>query len=179
MAAALAAGVLLISACAQDPAEMAKKKSAAPAFSTTTSTGKTVTLKDLTKKGPVFLYFVKEHCGANPDAMPLFNAIARAHPKANLYMVIDTDQASFQRFSRTFRSTTPALLDPSKKIIKSYGMRSSQTAVMVDRAGKITQFYPGFGQDSLKSLNASLAGVAKRPVPNVDLSGAPQGTRFG
>ena len=179
MAAALVVGALALAACAQDPVEMAKKREKAPNFSAQASTGRTVTLAELTKKGPVFLYFIKEHCGANPGAVPLFNAIAKAHPDANLYMVINTDQASQEKWSKSFGITTPAILDPQKKVIKSFGIRASQTAVMVDKDGAVAKFFPGFGLDSLKSLNASLAGASKRPVPNVDLSKAPKDPRFG
>ncbi|MGV3616189.1 MAG: TlpA family protein disulfide reductase [Fimbriimonas sp.] len=180
MAAALAVGSFVLSAVAQDPVEMAQKRSKAPAFKTTTSTGRTVTLAELRKKGPVFLYFIKEHCGANPEAVPLFNAIARAHAgKANLYLVIDTDKASYATWKKSFGTTTPALFDPQKKIIGDYGIDASQCAMMINPDGTVAKFFPGFGLDSLKSLNASLAGASKRPVPAVDLSKAPKDPRFG
>jgi peroxiredoxin len=179
MAAALAAGALAL-AVAQDPAEMAQKRSKAPAFTAQTSDGRTVTLPQLLKKGPVFLYFVKEHCGANPEAVPLFNSLARAHgAKANLFMVIDTDRASHAKWAKSYGTTTPALLDPQMKIIHAYGIDASQCAVMVGQDGTVRRFFPGFGLDSLQSLNASLAGASKRPVPKLDLSKAPKGTRFG
>jgi len=182
MVATAAVGAFALTALAQEPTDfMIKKGAQAPKFTTVASDDKQYALTELLKKGPVFLYFVKEHCGANPQAVPHFNSIAKAYEGKNVTFlaVINADKKAHSEWAKTFKSPTTALLDPDKKLIKEYKIRFSQSAVMVAPDGTVAKVFPGYGQASLDDLNASMAGVAKMEVPKLDFSNAPKNPRFG
>src|SRR4051812_43096743 len=82
-------------ACAQTDSKPAK----APDFNAKGSDGKDYSLKSLTEKGPVFLYFVKKDCGSNPIAVKLFNRVFKAYEgKARLVAVVNADSDGFKEF---------------------------------------------------------------------------------
>jgi peroxiredoxin len=176
----LAAGAIAGIACAQGgQSDQAAQNAKAPEFSAKASDGKTYTLKALTEKKPVFLYFVKRDCGSNPMSVKLYNRLYNAYKgKVNFYAVINTDAEGFKGFASEYRAPFVALLDANKDVIKSYGIRASQTVVMVDTEGKRTKF-GGFGKESLAQLNAALAKAAGVDVQTVDLSDAPNGVAYG
>jgi peroxiredoxin len=153
----------------------------APDFSASASDGKTYTLKSLTEKKPVFLYFVKVDCGSNGRSVALFNSLYKQYgEKANFLAVINTKSAdSYKEWAASYGATVPGVLDPNKEVIKSYIFRASQIVVMVDKDGKIAKTFRGFGKESLTELNASMAEVAGAKVAQVDLSRAPSGIAFG
>jgi len=197
--ATVAAGVVTIGACSlpvkgpqaesAKPAQVAtqddgvikvKEGENAPDFSEQGSNGKTHTLKSLTAKGPVFLYFVKATCGANPAAVPLFNQIYKAYgEKANFVAVIDADGERFSSWKKEFDAPYEAILDADKSVIKAYGVKASQAAMLVNKDGKIEKIFRGFGQQSLTDLETELAKAGKVEVKKLDFARAPKGKRYG
>ena len=173
-------GLLAVGAFARQDHDLIKAGDKAPDFSVVGTDGKTHTIASLTKDGPVFLYFVKQNCGANPLAVPLFNQLYGAYgKKAQFVGVMDADKGGFDDWKSTFKGQFVTLLDKNEKIIHGYGVAFSQTTVMIGKDGKVAKVFPGFGKESMSSLNASLAGAAKVGVQNVDLSNAPTRPRFG
>ncbi len=153
---------------------------AAPGFDLLETSGKQASLKDLVKKGPVFLYFVKGTCSSNPSAVPAFSQLAKAYAgKAQFYAVIDEDAENAKRWKTGYSAPFPVLLDPEKKVIGAYGVSSSQTSFQIGADGKVAAIYLGWGQDSLKPLNVAMAKVAAAPLAKVDLSEIPSGTTYG
>jgi peroxiredoxin len=177
--AGLAAALVVGAACAQSGVSGATSNSKAPDFSAKGSDGKTYTLKALTEKKPVFLYFVKRDCGSNPTSVPLFTKLYKAYEgKVNFLAVSNADADGYKGFVSDFGAPFVGILDPQKEIIHAYGIRASQTVVMVNPDGSRKKF-GGFGREALKDLNASMAAAAGVPVKSIDLSDAPNGVAFG
>jgi peroxiredoxin len=174
---ALAVGVSV--ACMQVPVEAQKADAKAPAFESKASDGKTYTLAQLTEKKPVFLYFVKRNCGSNPMSVKLYNRLFEAYKgKANFVAVINTNEEGYKSFVGEYKAPFIGILDPKKDVIHAYGIKASQTVVMVDKDGKRTKF-GGFGKQSLTELNLAMAKSLGVEAAKVDLSDAPDGVAYG
>jgi len=129
-------------------------------------------LDQVASSAPAVLYFVKENCGSNPRAIPLVQSIYEANKDGGkFFVVMNTDEDSAARWAQANGATFPIIADPNKEIIGRYGIRSSQTGILVDKDLNETKRFAGFGRDVLEDMNASLAegGTAA----TVDLSGAP------
>jgi peroxiredoxin len=152
----------------------------APAFSATASDGKTHTLQSLNAKGPVFLYFIKDGCPVNNQAIKYYNRVGEAYKgKATFVGVFDGNEAAFKRFAAEYKPTYPVLFDANKSIIRSYNAERSPWVVEVNAQSTVAKIWRGYSEKDLKELNASLAGAAKTSAQKVDFAGAPGSTRYG
>lgn len=137
-------------------------------------------LAELAKKGPVFVYFVKENCGSNPESVPLFKQIDAAYKgKVNFVAVINTDESGFKKWNKEYDTKLDALYEPSKGLMHDYDVPHSQTVVVLDKDLKETERFGGYGKAELEKLNKALAKAAKADVAKLDLSGAPDHGAFG
>jgi peroxiredoxin len=178
---ALACGVgLVASVMALGQAQSAPRLTTAPAFSAMGSDGKTHTLSSLTAKGDVFLYFIKEDCPINDQALKYFNQLGAAYKdKATIVGVFNGNEAKFKRWQAKSKLPIMSLYDPDLKIVKSYKADASPWMIHVAKDGKVAKIWPGYSVAFLNEMNASMAGAAKVPAAKLDLAGAPNNTRYG
>ncbi|MCW5943176.1 MAG: redoxin domain-containing protein [Fimbriimonadaceae bacterium] len=177
MAALVVAAVVGFALSRQDSAKPGDK---APAFSAMGSDGKSHTLASLTKEGPAVLYFIKEDCPVNAEAVKYYNRMASAYKgKARLIGVINVDKVGYAGWAKRFKPTYPVLFDPSLKTIHGFKAKASPWAVEVGKDGKIAKVWPGYSANTLAQINARLAKAAGTTVAKVDLGGAPGGNTFG
>lgn len=152
----------------------------APDFSVKGVDDKAYSLKTLTEKKPLFLYFVKENCGANPVAVPLFKSLFKQYgDKANVVMVMNADTDAIKSWTKDHDLKITALPDSTKQIIKAYEMKVSQTVVQIDKDGKVVKVFRGFGKDSLEPLNAAMAAAFDTKPAQMSLSDVPAGPAYG
>lgn len=152
----------------------------APTFSAPGSDGKTHTLASLTAKGPAFLYFIKDGCPVNAEAVVYMNRLADAYKgKATFVGVINADKSGYERWNKTYKSPMPVLLDPDLKIIRSYKASASPWVVEVTKDGTIGQVWKGYSSKSLGEIGTKLASAAGVKPAQVDLKGAPGSMTFG
>ena len=152
----------------------------APDFSAKANDGKTYTLKSLTEKGDFFLYFIKDDCPVNDQAVAYFNRLGTAYKdKAAILGVYDGSESQFRAWQARYKPTYPVLFDPDMKIIKSYKAQASPWMIHVSKAGSITKVWPGYSADFINQMSASMAGAAKTAVARIDTAGAPRDTRYG
>lgn len=153
----------------------------APAFTATGNDGKTHTLESLTKGSTLVLYFIKDGCPVNSDAIQYVNKISAAYKdnvKVKLVGVFNGDAKAFERFNSRFKVPYLVLYDPGYSLIKSYGAKYSPWLTRVAE-GKVAKVYPGYSVESLADLNALMArdgGVAKAAI---SFEGAPAQETFG
>ena len=180
---AVMTGALLLAGCASDtttPAGPVAKPDALLEKTVQREDGSTVSLADLTKDGPVVLYLIKEHCSANSRAIPHINKLYGSFgEKARFVGVATVTPDRLEAWKKEFGITFPVTLDPDKTVIDAFGIRYSQTALVLNPDGKPGARHDGYGIESLTALNKTIAEVSKVPVPEVDLSAAPTVPSYG
>lgn len=137
------------------------------------STARSASLDQVGQNAPAVLYFVKDDCGSNPGAIPLVQKVYAANAeRGKFFVVMNTDAEGAARWSKDNGTTFPIIPDPNKEIIGRYGVKSSQTGVLVDADLKETQRFAGWGKGTLEEMNRALGGDGE--PANVDLSTAPE-----
>lgn len=152
----------------------------APSFDLKGTDGKTHTVKSITQNGPAFVVFWKEVCPHNPRASKLFNALYEAYGgKAPLYGIVNANLEGASNWTKQFECKYTFLSDQDKATIKAYQMKASIVTVLIEKDGKVSAIFPGYGNESLEKLNAAMAKVAGSDVKTVDLSAAPKRLTYG
>ena len=168
-------------ACTNQDTTATKASDAAPDFTGKGDDGKTYTLASLTEGGKTLvLYFVKNGCGANPTAVPLFKKMSAAFlksDKVNFVVVFNDEKPAFDEFKKEFGVEFRALLDPKHEIIHAYKAKHSQGSAIV-RDGKILKHWQGFSRSSLTETGETMAAATGTKF-DVDLSDAPATESFG
>ena len=152
----------------------------APAFEAKDQTGKAHSLKSLTEKGPVFLVFWKTRCPHNKAASTVINNIAKAYDgKANIVGVLNNNEDASVKWREQFSVPYAFLADPEESIIGSYKLKKSIVTLMVDKDGKVSKVFPGYGEQEMAQLNQAVAESLKVETKEVDLSMAPKNLTYG
>ncbi len=152
----------------------------APDFSGKGSDGKTHTLKSLTGKKPLVLYFIGHTCPINAQAVTYYNRVATAYKgKVNFVGVIDTDAAGYKAWQNQFKAPYPVIFDKDLKIIRSYKAERSPWTILVSPQGNIQKVWEGYSIGEINELSASIAGATKSQVAKIDTTGAPKNPRAG
>jgi peroxiredoxin len=153
---------------------------AAPTFSAKGSDGRTHTLQSLTARGPVFLYFIKDGCPTNDEALVYYKRLANAYRgKATFIGVIDVDAARFRAWNAEKKLPMTVLFDPQKKIIGSMGVEASPWVIEINRNRRVAKVWPGYSVGEINEISARMAGAARTRVAKIDTTGAPRESRFG
>jgi len=130
-------------------------------FTLTSTTGKPVTLSDLTKRGPVVLAFFKVSCPTCQYAFPYFERMSQLHkPEAVSFVGISqNDLKDTQAFMKQYGVTFPVAIDDSKQYIVSnaYKLTNVPTAYLVDRDGRIQVSSVGWARKDMEEINAKLS----------------------
>lgn len=176
-ASGVALGCLLLGATAlafKGRAEV-KVGSKAMAFSAKGTDGKTHTLDSLSKKGPVFLYFIKEGCPVNHRAAPHFAKLYDAYKgKANFVGVYNGSVEDAKTWQKNYKAKFTILSDADLKIIRGYGAIYSPWSVMVEK-GKVSKIMEGGSPKELKQVNELMAKSTKQKLVAMTFDGAPSG----
>lgn len=155
----------------------------APDFTAKACDGKTHTLSDLTKKGPVYLYFIKGSCPVNTKAFPFFNQLARAYSNKVTFMgVFDGNEKVMGDWEEKLGFNNVYFcffFDPTRKIIKDYKADRSPELVLI-QDGKIAKKWLGYSKSILEDINSTLAKSAKLKAPvKLDFNAAPKNQTEG
>ena|SRR5690349_15560189 len=130
-------------------------------FTLKTTTGKSVVLSELVKRGPVVLAFFKVSCPTCQYAFPYFERMSQLHkPEAATILGISQNDASeTQAFMQTYGITFPVAIDDSGKYIVSnaYKLTNVPTAYLVDRDGRIQVTSVGWARKDIEEMNAKLS----------------------
>lgn len=148
----------------------------APNFQGLDSAGKSHSLKSLTQKGAVHLYFIGDGCPVNHRAVPFFKKVDEAYKgKSNIVGVINGDAAAAKAWAKRYGTKFPILVDPDLKIIRAYGAERSPWAISVGKDGKVMSNHRDGSAKEMKSLNESIAKGLKVKAANISFDGAPVG----
>jgi cytochrome c biogenesis protein CcmG, thiol:disulfide interchange protein DsbE len=134
---------------------------AAPAFSLETTSGETVTLHEILKKGPVVLDFWATWCGPCRKALPRLQDLYEAHAEDGLTVIaVSTDEPRNRpKIDATVRSlglTFPVLTDGDKEVARLYRVDSVPTTFLISQAGRVTAYHRGYREGDEKRLAAEI-----------------------
>jgi peroxiredoxin len=144
----------------------------APDFSLKGLDGKSYSLEEMRRKGPVVAAFFKISC---PVCQFTFPFLERLHQRyggdnATFLGVSQDDAKATSAFARDYRVTFPMALDEKERgypASNAYGLTSVPTVFLIDVDGTVRVSSMGFVKDDLERIAAELAGrrqVAPTPL---------------
>jgi len=128
--------------------------------------GKTVSLSDELKKGPVVLAFFKISCPVCQYALPVLERIHQAYPDAAIYGVSQNSQKDTERFCRDFGLTFPVLLDDPKTYTASnaYGLTNVPSVFYIAQDGQIEVSCVGWSRRDFEEIGRRLGASYHVPI---------------
>lgn len=130
-------------------------------FTLKTTTGKSMILSELMKRGPVVLAFFKVSCPTCQYAFPYFERMSQLHKPeaATILGISQNDATETQAFMQKYGITFPVAIDDSGKYIVSnaYKLTNVPTSYLVDRDGRIQVTSVGWARKDMEEMNAKLS----------------------
>lgn len=143
----------------------------APDLKVTTTDGRTISLKEALRRGPVIAAFFKISCPVCQMTLPYLERVFRAYPSDKLTVlgISQNDKKETLQFAREYGISFPLGLDPEGKYPASnaYGLTNVPTIFFIDQDGGIELSSVGWSKAEVEELNrraASAAGVKPKPV---------------
>ena len=150
---------------AQVSSQVAKKGEEVPDFELTGVDGKTYRLSDYKGK-KVYLKFWASWCSICLASLPDTNELAKEASDDYVILTVVSPGQKGEQAEEAFKKwyqgldykDLPVLLDPSGKLLASYGVRSYPTQAFIDKEGKLVKTQPGFMDketilENLKTMN--------------------------
>ena len=139
----------------------------APEFSLPTVDGKTVSLHQALKKGPVVLAFFKVSCPVCQYAFPFYERMFQAHRNDNVsFLGVSQDKAKdTQLFMKKFGVTFPIALDDPKDyaVSNAYGLTNVPTLFYIEPGGEIEISSVSWSKTEVEAINQKLAALRRQP----------------
>ena len=132
----------------------------APAFQLATTTGKSLSLQEALREGPVLVAFFKVSC---PVCQFTFPFLERIHQQfrgsgVQIWGVAQDSAPDATRFARTYRLTFPILIDDHPyKTSREYNLTSVPSIFLVKSDGRVEISSEGFSKADLLAVQKSLA----------------------
>lgn len=138
----------------------------APLFALPDMKGKTVSLSEELKRGPVVLAFFKISCPVCQYALPILERLHQAYPDAAIYGVSQNLQKDTERFCRDFGITYPVLLDDPKTYTASnaYGLTNVPSIFYIAPDGEIEISCVGWSRKDVEEIGRKLGASQRTPV---------------
>ena len=136
---------------AQVSSQVAKKGEEVPNFELTGVDGKTYRLSDYKGK-KVYLKFWASWCSICLASLSDTDELAKEESDDYIILTVvspgqkgEQAEGDFQKWYQGLDyKNLPVLLDPSGKLLASYGVRSYPTQAFIDKEGKLVKTQPGF-----------------------------------
>ena len=138
----------------------------APDFSLPTVDGKTVSLHEALKKGPVVLAFFKVSCPVCQYAFPFFERMFQANRDSKVSFIgVSQDKAKdTEAFMKQFGITFPVALDDPKHyaVSNAYGLTNVPTLFYIEPNGEIEISSVSWSKVEVEAVNAKLAALRQQ-----------------
>ena len=110
----------------------------APDFTLPSIDGKSVNLKELYDKGPVWLTLFTTWCPGCDDEAPLLVEACKKNPEIQFLAVsLEEDVSDVRKFQKKFQVPYPIALDNSGAITQAYQIRPIPVNIGIEQGGKI------------------------------------------
>ncbi len=143
----------------------------APDFKLSTTDGRSVSLKEALRRGPVLAAFFKISCPVCQMTLPYLERVYKAYRSERFTFlgVSQNDKKDTLAFAREYGITFPLAIDPSDKYTASnaYGLTNVPSLFFIGSDGSIELSSVGWSKADIEELNrrlAKLAGVVPKPV---------------
>jgi peroxiredoxin len=141
----------------------------APDISLAAVDGKTFSLQDALKKGPVLAAFFKVSCPVCQYAFPYLERLHKAHGDQNVTVVgiSQDDKRNTLAFLKEYSVTFPTLLDNPNgyAVSNAYGLTNVPTWFLIGQDGEIEISSVGWVKQEIEDVNRKLASFRKTPLP--------------
>ena len=128
----------------------------APDFTLTDPDGKSHTLSEALKDGPVLLAFYKDTCPVCQYAFPFIERIQQGLNGAGgvrIWGIAQDDADATRDFARDYGCTFPLLIDQEGyPVSNDYGITNVPTLFLVEPGGKISHSADGFDRKVLETV---------------------------
>ncbi len=142
---------------------------AAPEFTLRDASGKTVSLAEALKKGPVVASFFKTSCPVCQFTFPFLERLHKAYGTdgATFLGISQDDAADTKDFLFEYRITFPAAVDDDGyPASNAYGLTTVPTVLLIAPDGKVLVSSVGFVKADLEQISAEIGKHLKRePAP--------------
>lgn len=127
----------------------------APNFTLTTLDGSTVSLADFQGKKAVVLNFWASWCPNCRRDMPKLSGFYQKY-KDQVEVIgvnLQESKSTVERYITSARISFPIVLDPGSSVARNYGIRYTNTHILISKEGKIVSVIPGdIREADIKSL---------------------------
>lgn len=141
----------------------------APVFTLADGEGKTYSLADALKNGPILAAFFKVSCPVCQFTFPFLQRIYEAFgdSRAGIWGISQDSPADTRRFLNEFGVKFPALIDAQGyKVSNQYGLTNVPSIFLIAPDGKIRTASIGFAKRDLESIASEIAKAeGKSPQP--------------
>lgn len=141
--------------CAAQP----KKGQNAPALELKDLNGRSFSLKEELKKGPVFVSFWATWCQPCREEFPLVSRLAREwQPKGVgfISVAIQDREDAVRRFVREQKPSQRVAVDQNRKAYNAWDLDAVPASFLVGRDGRIAAFYDLFEAKDLPAIAADI-----------------------
>lgn len=139
----------------------------APAISLQDMNGKTVTLAEALKRGPVVTAFFKVSCPTCQFTAPFLERLHETYggPKFTLFGISQDDARDTRDFFKEFDVEFPSLIDADGySVSNQYGITNVPTIFLIAPDGKIQVTSVGFAKKDLEQIAAEAARATGAPT---------------
>jgi peroxiredoxin len=139
----------------------------APAISLKDTEGKTASLAEALKKGPVLAAFFKVNCPTCQFTFPFLERLYEMYGGANVTFlgISQNDGRDTREFMREFGTKFPILIDEhGYPASNKYGLTNVPTLFWIAPDGKIQVASVGFGKSDLEKIAAEAARATGKPA---------------
>jgi peroxiredoxin len=140
----------------------------APPISLKDTSGRSVTLEQALKKGPVLAAFFKVNCPTCQFTFPFLERMYETYGNDgfSLLGVSQNDAADTREFAEEFGVKFPLLIDDEGTYTASneYGITNVPSVFLISQDGTILEQSVGFAKRDLENMAKEAARVTKRPV---------------
>jgi peroxiredoxin len=141
----------------------------APDISLVAVDGKSFSLQDALKEGPVLAAFFKVSCPVCQYAFPYLERLHKAHGDQNVTVVgiSQDDKRNTVGFLKEYGVTFPTLLDNPNgyAVSNAYGLTNVPTWFLIGPDGEIEISSVGWVKQEMEDVNCKLANLQKTPLP--------------
>jgi peroxiredoxin len=147
----------------------------APAFDLPDTNGNKITLADLTKDRPLFMYFVLQGCPCSLEAQPHYERLQEQFKGAvNFLAVTNAPEEDAKKWKTEFAVPFPVISQPKLELMHLYGVTRSVYCLLIGKDGKIIKMWPGYNATMLQQVNEEMATALDLPVKKFDPKFAPE-----
>jgi len=128
---------------------------------------------------PTLLVFLEQDCPCSRELASYVGRIASAYgERVSVVGILDASQTKAKEWSRSVAAKFQVIADPSLKMAKAYGAKTSASMIIVQSGGVIDHSYPGYSTSWLNEISAKL-GKFSGQKKGISFTDAPKTPRAG